>query len=63
MSEFKRSEAKEIIENNGGIVSSSVSKKTNYLLCGKNAGSKKKKAEDLKIKIINEIELKDLLNE
>ena len=63
LSEFKRSEAKEIIENNGGIVSSSVSKKTNYLLCGKNAGSKKKKAEDLKIKIINEIELKDLLNE
>ena len=63
LSELKRNEAKEIIENNGGIVSSSVSKKTNYLLCGKNAGSKKKKAEDLKIKIINEIELKDLLNE
>ena len=63
LSELKRSEAKEIIENNGGIVSSSVSKKTNYLLCGKNAGSKKRKAEDLKIKIINEIELKDLLNE
>ena len=63
LSELKRNEAKEIIENNGGIVSSSVSKKTNYLLCGKNAGSKKKKAEDLKIKIINEKELKDLLNE
>ena len=62
LSELKRNEAKELIENNGGIVSSSVSKKTNYLLCGKNAGSKKKKAEDLKIKIINEIQLKDLLN-
>ena len=62
LSELKRNEAKELIENNGGIVSSSVSKKTNYLLCGKNAGSKKKKAEDLKIKIINEIQFKDLLN-
>ncbi|MGV2393000.1 UNVERIFIED_CONTAM: hypothetical protein O8I53_08555 [Campylobacter lari] len=44
----------ELIEQNGGHVSSSISSKTNYLLMGEDAGSKKDKAEKLKIKIITE---------
>ncbi|AWX70439.1 NAD-dependent DNA ligase LigA [Mycoplasmopsis anatis] len=52
--ELKREELKEIIEQNGGVVSSSVSNKTNYLLCGENAGSKKTKAEQLNIEIIDD---------
>lgn len=52
--ELKREELKEIIEQNGGVVSSSVSNKTNYLLCGENAGSKKAKAEQLNIEIIDD---------
>ncbi|BAW18064.1 DNA ligase (NAD(+)) LigA [Mycoplasmopsis bovigenitalium] len=52
----------QIIENNGGIVASSVSKKTNYLLCGDDAGSKKNKAIELGTKIINEEEFMKLIN-
>ena len=55
-----RSEATKIIEDNGGKVSTSVSKKTNYVLAGEEAGSKLKKAADLGIKIITEQELFDL---
>lgn len=51
----------EIIINNGGIVAASVSSKTNYLLIGENAGSKKVKALKLKIKIINEDQFKKLI--
>lgn len=45
---------KDIIENNGGKVSGSVSKKTDYVLAGENAGSKLEKAEKLSIKILDE---------
>ena len=58
-----RNDAKTLIEKNGGIVSSSVSKKTNFLLCGDSPGSKYKKAEKLNIKIIDELQLKDLIND
>ncbi|WP_237022746.1 NAD-dependent DNA ligase LigA [Mycoplasma miroungigenitalium] len=50
-----------IIENNGGIVSSSVSSKTSYLLCGDDTGSKKDKAIKLGITILNEQDLNNLL--
>ena len=56
-----RSEAKKIIENNGGKVTSAVSKKTNYLLAGDNPGSKIKKAEDIGVSIINEDQMLDLI--
>lgn len=58
---LKRSEAKSMIEDRGGSVSGSVSKKTDYLLCGEKAGSKKKKAEDLGVKILSEAEFLTLL--
>jgi DNA ligase (NAD+) len=58
---ISRDEAKDLIENNGGTVSSSVSKKTNYLLCGEDAGSKLQKAQDLGVKIISLDELEELL--
>lgn len=53
---------KEMIESHGHKVTGSVSKKTDYLLCGENAGSKKTKAESLGIKIITESELNKILN-
>ena len=46
-----------LIEDNGGTVSSSISKNTTVLLAGENAGSKLAKAKKLGVKIINEDEL------
>ncbi|MCP4422163.1 MAG: NAD-dependent DNA ligase LigA, partial [Chloroflexi bacterium] len=51
---LSRSEAKAIIEANGGKVTGSVSKKTNYLLAGEKAGSKLSKANNLGIQVIDE---------
>ena len=55
---MKREEAAAIIEENGGKTSGSVSKKTSYLLCGSDAGSKLTKAETLGVPVIS---LEDLL--
>lgn len=62
LEDFTRDEASSLIEANGGKVTSSVSKKTNYLLAGKNAGSKIKKAADLNVKIIDENTFKQMLS-
>lgn len=51
---FTRDEASAIIESYGGKASSSVSKKTSYVLAGENAGSKLTKAESLGVQIISE---------
>lgn len=56
-----REEAAEIIKNNGGKVSSSVSKKTDYVLAGENAGSKLTKAQSLGVKVINLDEFEEML--
>ncbi|MCB0101331.1 MAG: NAD-dependent DNA ligase LigA [Anaerolineales bacterium] len=57
---FSRDDAKEFIENYGGKVTDSVSKKTSYLVLGENPGSKFEKAKSLGVKIIDEAELKRL---
>ena len=57
-----REEATKIIEDNGGNVSSSVSKKTSYVLLGTDPGSKYTKAMELGIEIINEKQFMDLVN-
>ena len=56
-----RNEASDIIISNGGKVSSSVSKKTSYVLAGEEAGSKLTKAQSLGIKIINENEFLEMI--
>lgn len=56
-----RNEIEKLIEDYGGKVSSSVSKKTDYVLAGENAGSKLDKAKALGIKIIEEKDLNDIL--
>ena len=56
-----RDEAKKIIENYGGKASSSVSKKTSYVLAGEDAGSKLSKAQELGVKVIDENEFKAML--
>lgn len=61
LSRLSRSEAEALIKANGGKASGSVSKKTSYLLCGENPGSKLDKARELGIKIINEEEFFSLL--
>lgn len=56
-----RDEAKAIIEGKGGKTSSSVSKKTSYVLAGEDAGSKLTKAQELGVNIIDENEFKAML--
>ena len=58
---FTRDEATKMIEERGGKVSSSVSKKTNYIIAGEKAGSKLQKAKELNIKILNESEFLNLI--
>ncbi|MEK7549519.1 MAG: NAD-dependent DNA ligase LigA [Patescibacteria group bacterium] len=61
LSSFTRDEAKAMIKENGGTVSSSISKKTDYLVTGENPGSKFEKAKELGVTIVDEPELLRLL--
>ena len=63
LSAFTRQDAEEIITGFGGNVSSSVTKKTDYVLAGEKAGSKLDKAKDLGIKILDEIEFQEKIKE
>ncbi len=56
LKKYSRNEVKEMLEKAGAKVSGSVSKKTSYIIAGENAGGKLKKAIELNIKIINEDE-------
>jgi DNA ligase (NAD+) len=56
-----RSHYENLIKENGGKVSSSVSSKTSYVLCGENPGSKQQKAEELKVTILDEDEFMKLI--
>ena len=58
---FSRDELKDIIKSKGGIPSSSISAKTDFLLYGEKAGSKYKKALDLGIELIDETKLTEFL--
>lgn len=61
LSEFTRSEAGEIIERYGGKTSSSVSKKTDYVLAGDAAGSKLQKAAALGVPILTEAQFRTMI--
>lgn len=59
--DMSREEAKAKIEGAGGKVAAAVSKKTNYLLAGAEAGSKLQKAQELNVEIIDETKLREML--
>lgn len=59
---LKRDEAKDLIKSAGGKVTDSVSKKTNYLVVGEDAGSKLDKAQSLGVTCLSEAELLALIN-
>ena len=61
LEKYTRSKAEEIIEKLGGRVSASVSKKTDYVLAGEEAGSKLDKAQKLGVKIISETDFENFL--
>ena len=58
---YKRSEAGAIIESYGGKTSSSVSKKTDYVLAGTEAGSKLDKANALGVTVISEAKFEEMI--
>ena len=62
LKKIKRAEAKNHVELNGGRVSSSVSRNTDYLVAGESSGSKLKKASDLNIKIIDELQFLEMID-
>ena len=61
LSSMPRDEAKKLIKKHGGKVSSSVSKKTDFVVLGENPGSKAQKAEELSVKMISEDELREMV--
>ena len=61
MADLTREEAKSRIEAAGGRVSGSVSKKTSYLVAGEDAGSKLDKAKELKVPVIEQAQLLEML--
>lgn len=61
LEEFTRDEAAKLIEERGGRVSSSVSKKTDYVVAGSDAGSKLTKAESLDVAILDEDKFRSMI--
>lgn len=61
LANYTRDEAKKLIENAGGKVAGSVSKKTDYVVAGTDAGSKLDKAKELGITVLDEAAMQELL--
>ncbi len=61
LAHFSRDEAKKLIEDAGGKVTGSVSKKTDYVVAGADAGSKLDKAKELGVKVIGEKEMNSIV--
>jgi DNA ligase (NAD+) len=61
LAKYSRDEAKKLLEDAGAKVSGSVSKKTNYVVAGEEAGSKLDKAKELGVKVIDESEMEKML--
>ena len=61
LEKYTRNEAAQIIEQFGGKTSSSVSKKTTYVLAGREAGSKLDKANSLGVRVISEAEFEGMI--
>lgn len=59
---YKRKDVEQIVTQNGGKILSSVSKNTDFLICGENAGSKLQKANALGIGVMSEKEFMDKIN-
>ena len=59
---LSRDEAKDLLEAAGAKVAGSVSKKTSYVLAGTDAGSKLDKARELGVAVIDELEMKEMLD-
>jgi DNA ligase (NAD+) len=62
LEKYTRAEATEMIEKLGGKVSSAVSKKTDYVLAGEDAGNKLVKAQNLGISVITETEFEEMVH-
>lgn len=62
LEQFTRDDAAKLIEDRGGRVSSSISKKTDYVVAGSDAGSKLNKANSLNVKVVNEREFTEMIN-
>ncbi|HZL89124.1 MAG TPA: BRCT domain-containing protein, partial [Pirellulaceae bacterium] len=60
---YKRNEIEELIQRQGGRAASSVSKKTDFVVAGEEAGSKLDKAKELGVKVISEEEFRKLIAE
>ncbi len=61
MARYSRDQAKKLIEDAGGRVSGSVSKKTDYVVAGEDAGSKLDKAKELGVTVIDEKKMEELV--
>ncbi len=61
LEKFTRKEASDLIEKHGGKTSGSVSKKTDYVLAGEDAGSKLTKAQSLDVEIITEEQFEEMM--
>lgn len=63
LTRFSRDEARKLVEDEGGSVVGSVSRKTDYVVAGEEAGSKLKKAQELGLNIVGEVEFLAMLAE